>query len=252
MFQHIIITGASNGLGMALANKYAGQDVCLGLVGRNQDRLYSIANECENKGADVKTLVLDIRERGTLTRWIEEFDRSHPVDLIIANAGVHISPKNGEYIESQDDIDEIFDVNINGVIHLVNPVLQRMAARERGSVAIISSLSGYRGIPSFPAYSASKAAIKFYYEAVRALYRRKGVYISIVCPSYVDTDMTANMKVHPLMITGLDKAVDTIYRGIKHRRRLVAFPWYHALGLRLTSLLPEWLIDLILPKFLGK
>ena len=252
MFQHIIITGASKGLGMALAYKYAAQDVCLGLIGRNQERLYEIANECENRGADVKTLVLDVRERETLERWIDEFDRAHPVDLIIANAGVNYSPPDRDYVEDPAIVDETFDVNLHSVIHTVNPVLKRMVYRGRGSVAIMSSLSGYRGVPSFPAYSSSKAAVKYYYEAVRGLYRRKGVYITIVCPSYVDTDMTAKMQVHPLMMTNLDKAVDKIYRGIKHHRRLVSFPWHHALGLRLTSLLPEWLIDWILPKFLGK
>jgi short-subunit dehydrogenase len=252
MFQHIIITGASNGLGMALAKKYAAQDICLGLVGRDQERLYTIANECENKGADVKTLVLDVRERETLMRWIEEFDRSHPLDLIIANAGINIAPYEDEYIEEHTHVEETFAVNLIGVIDTINPVLHNMASRGSGSVAIMSSLSGYRGIPSFPAYSASKAAIKSYYEAIRGLYRRKGVNITIICPSYIETDMTVRMKVPSYQMTSLDTAVNRIYRGIERRRPLVAFPWYHALGLRLTSLLPERVIDWLLPKYLGK
>ena len=252
MYQNIIITGASNGLGMALASRYAAPGVYLGLIGRNNERTNEIASLCRDKGAAVESVSLDIRDREGLRKWITTFDDSHPVDLVIASAGVMYSPKSGHLIEQKATIDEIMDVNFTGVIDTVIPLLERMGERKKGSVAVISSLSAYHGIPTFPAYSASKAAVKTYFEAIRGLYARQGVYISIVCPSYVDTSMTAPLKLNKLLMMGLDTAVDRIQKGIARRKPLINFPWYHSLVLWLLRLLPERLGDRILLLFLGK
>ncbi len=251
-FKNIIITGASNGLGMAMAKRYAKPDVCLGLIGRHRERLDSIARICRENGALVESISLDIRDRDNLINWIFRFDTDHPVDLVIANAGVMYSGKSGHPIEQKVIIDETFDVNFNAVINTVNPLLEKMQQRRHGSAAIISSLSAYHGIPTFPAYSASKVAVKAYYEAVRGLYTRDNVIITIVCPSYVDTDMTSTLKVNPFMLMSMDKAVDKIIHGIENRKALVSFPWFHAWGISLLRFLPERLADRILLIAMGK
>ncbi len=251
-FKNIIITGASNGLGMAMAKRYANPGVHLGLIGRNRERLDITAKSCRENGSTVETVSMDIRDRENLINWILRFDAANPVDLVIANAGVMYSGKPGHPVEQKVIIDETFDVNFNSVINTVNPLLDKMQQRKHGSVAIISSLSAYHGIPTFPAYSASKVAVKAYYEAVRGLYARDNIFITIVCPSYVDTDMTRTLKVNRIMLMSLDKAVDKIIRGIGKRKALVSFPWLHTFGISLLKLLPERIADRILLIAMGK
>ncbi|MGY8815243.1 MAG: SDR family NAD(P)-dependent oxidoreductase [Gammaproteobacteria bacterium] len=246
MFHNIIITGASNGLGMALARRYAAPGVTLGLIGRNAKRLNETVIYCKNKGAMVDSVSIDIRDRPGLINWIKNFDKMNPVDLVIANAGVMYATTKNHYVEEQDIIDEIFDVNFKGVIDTINPLIQSMRTRNNGSVAIISSLSGLKGIPTFPAYSASKAAVKIYFEAIRGLCRRNGIYVTIVCPSYVNTDMTKPLKINSFMLTDMNKAVDIIHKGIAKGKPLISFPWYHSLGIQLLKLLPERIGDRIL------
>ncbi|MGK0298756.1 MAG: short-subunit dehydrogenase [Gammaproteobacteria bacterium] len=252
MFQNIIITGASNGLGMALARRYAAPGITLGLIGRNNKRLNETAIYCRNKGAIVQSISLDIRDRLKLIKWIKNFDNLNPVDLVIANAGVMYATTTNHDVEQKEIIDETFNVNFYGVIDTINPLIQSMSIRNCGSVTIISSLSAYKGMPTFPAYSASKAAVKTYYEAIRGLCRRKGIYVTIVCPSYVNTDMTKPLKIDKFMLTNLNKAVDKIHNGIAAGKPLITFPWYHSLGLQILRLLPEHIGDKMLLFFLKK
>src|SRR5689334_14457724 len=117
---HIIITGASSGLGAALAKAYAMPGVVLGLTGRNKDRLQKVADTCSAKGAKVVTGLVDVRDDEILKEWLEQFDNSHPVDLLIANAG--ISAGAGGQIESQKMVRDIFAINVDGVINSVLPI----------------------------------------------------------------------------------------------------------------------------------
>ncbi|NNE37793.1 MAG: SDR family NAD(P)-dependent oxidoreductase [Gammaproteobacteria bacterium] len=237
---------------MAMAKRYARPGAHLGLIGRNRERLDTTAKLCREQGAMVESVSMDIRDRDNLINWILSFDATNAVDLVIANAGVMYSGKPGHPTEQKVIIDETFDVNFNAVINTVNPLLEKMQQRNHGSAAIISSLSAYHGIPTFPAYSASKVAIKAYYEAVRGLYARDNISITVVCPSYVDTTMTRTLKVNRFMLMPMDKAVDKIIRGIERRQALVSFPWYHAWGISLLRFLPERLADRILLIAMGK
>jgi len=246
MFKNIIITGASSGLGEALARKFATAGIQLGLIGRNEQRLSDIVSHCRRQGATVTSCVIDVRERDRLIKWIEEFDNLYPVDLVIANAGVMHTVRAANPLEPQQAIDEIFAVNVTGVIDTVNPLLPRMAGRGRGSAAIISSLSAYRGLPKFPAYAASKAAVKSYYEAVRGIYAKQGIHISVVCPSYISTRMTDKLKVGKSMLMDVDTAAIRIQQGIDKHLPLITFPWYHSIGLQLLRFLPESIADRIL------
>lgn len=246
MFLNIIITGASSGIGEALAKKYAMAGVQLGLIGRDQQRLADISSYCQQQGATVDVVSIDVRERDRLVQWIQDFDSVHPVDLVIANAGVmHTVSKSGQ-LESREIIDEIFAVNVTGAIDTVNPLLLKMARRGHGSVAIISSLSAYRGLPKFPAYAASKAAVKSYYEAIRGIYAKQGIYISVVCPSYIDTRMTDRLRIDKLLLMNVESAAARIQHGINQHRPLITFPWYHSIGLQLLRILPESIADRIL------
>jgi short-subunit dehydrogenase len=250
MFTNIIITGASSGLGASLAKLFAAPGVKLGLLGRDRVRLEEVAGHCRGQGATVETICMDVREREKLVAWIENFDNTRPVDLIIANAGVMHAIGKRHPAETKEMIEEIFAVNVTGAMDTINPMLERMQRRGRGNAVVISSLSAYRGMPTFPAYAASKAAVKSYYEAVRGVYARKGVTITVVCPSYIETRMTAKLKVARFLLMDVDRAAKKIQRGINRNHPLITFPWHDNLGLQLLRLLPERLADRILLAFL--
>ncbi|MEE9304201.1 MAG: SDR family NAD(P)-dependent oxidoreductase, partial [Thiotrichaceae bacterium] len=143
----ILITGASGGIGQALANRYAGSGVLLGLLGRNTSRLERVAHACEQKGAMTIIASIDVADREKLQQWITDFDRTHPVDLLIANAGVTSSiGANGE-AESWDAISKVLDTNLYGVVAAIHPLIEPMRQRGAGQIAIVSSLAAYRGLP---------------------------------------------------------------------------------------------------------
>ena len=155
--RHIVITGASSGLGAALVRHYAASGIVLGLLGRNAERLEEVANQCRAAGADVSIGVIDVTQDHAVHDWMAAFDRVHPIDLCIANAGVSAGTGGGE--ESLKQVQHIFRVNVDGVLNTIHPVLQAMQQRGRGQVAIISSMAGWVGLPGAPAYGASKALL---------------------------------------------------------------------------------------------
>ena len=123
MPQRIIITGASSGIGMALAQRYAREGASLGLLGRHKERLESVAKECRALGGEVATAAIDIRHRVELMQWIKDFDRVVPVDLVIANAGVMEGTPPGGQIEPPDAAYALMETNVLGLLNTVQPLL---------------------------------------------------------------------------------------------------------------------------------
>src|SRR5262249_51392865 len=154
---HILITGASSGIGAALALEYAAKGVRLSLHGRSAERLARVAGDTEKRGAVVATMAGDVTDAPAMKAWIEAADRIEPLDLVIANAGISAGTFSDEGIDSQG-AESIFAVNLYGVLNTVHPALPLMLERKRGQIAIMSSLAGFRGFPGSEAYCASKAA----------------------------------------------------------------------------------------------
>ena len=161
----VLITGASSGIGEALARDYAGPGRFLALSGRDAERLETVAKTCRKFGSQVNAETVDVAERDAMARWIESVDALNPLDLVIANAGT--SAGTGGQGESESQARDIFAVNLAGVLNTVWPAITAMRGRGRGQIAIVSSIAGFRGMPGTPAYSASKAAVKAYGEALR-------------------------------------------------------------------------------------
>ncbi len=214
----IAITGASSGIGEALAHEYSGPGVTLALCGRNGDRLRAVAEACRAQGAEAEGSVLDVTDARAMASWIETIDRRAPLDLIIANAGIAAEPGCGDQTRA------IFEVNLDGVINTVTPALNPMRDRRRGQIAIVSSLAGYRGFPGAPAYSASKAAVKAWGEGLRGQLHRDCVEVSVICPGYVTTRMTADNKFPMPMLMTAERAAIIVRRGLERNRGLIAFP----------------------------
>ena len=237
----ILITGASSGIGAVLACRYAAPGITLALTGRNSERLEQTATACRDKGATVRGRTLDVLEPECLAAWISEVDIALPIDLAIANAGVSVGGG-----EDDTQTRRILATNVDGVVNTVLPTIACMRPRGRGQIAIMSSLAAFCGFPDAPAYCASKAAIRIWGEALRGHLHGAGIGVSVICPGYIATPMTAvNDFAMPLLMDA-DKAARIIQRGLARDKARIAFPWPLYALIRLISALPPALTDLLL------
>lgn len=239
--RNIVITGASSGLGRALALEYAAPGVTLGLVGRDEPRLADTAARARDKGASARTIGCDTRDRAGLREFLIAFDEATPINLLAASAGVTmVTPAPGE-VEDIAKARALFEVNFDGTMNTIAPIAPRMRARRSGQIALFSSLAAFAPPPDSPAYAASKAALLAYGLATRALYRADNVGVSVVCPGFVDTPMTASFDSPKPFLISAEDAARRIRRGLERRRAVVAFPFALYLAARGQQFLPYWL-----------
>jgi short-subunit dehydrogenase len=244
--RHIVITGASSGLGAALARTYARKGVRLGLIARRENLLKDLAHSLALTGASVWVAAGDVRDRESITRILTEADDRAPIDLLIANAG--ISGGTFGAGESAEQARAIFDVNLIGAMNTVLPLIPRMVGRGKGQIALMASLAGFRGFPSAPAYCGSKAGLRVWGEGLRAELKSKGVQVNVICPGYVDTPMTrANRFPMPFLMTD-KRAAKIMVRGLKQDRARIAYPLPMAFMVWLLATLPPSWTDGILGK----
>ncbi|MEJ0010252.1 MAG: SDR family NAD(P)-dependent oxidoreductase [Alphaproteobacteria bacterium] len=235
----ILITGASSGIGAALAKEYAAPGVTLGLTARNAVRLEAVAHECRERGAVVHTGIADVTDRVAIGAFIHHFIETHTLDLVIANAGISAGSFGG--MEKEEQARAIFETNVDGVLNTIHAALPAMLARGTGQVAIMSSLAGIRALPSAPAYSASKAAVRFYGEAMRGLLKSRGVAVSVICPGYIRTPMTSRNPFFMPLIMSAERAARIIRRGLAQGKNRIAFPRVLYFALCLLASLPNFI-----------
>lgn len=233
----IMITGASSGIGAALARAYAGPGMFLAISGRDLTRLNAVAEELRAKGATVDARVIDVRDGPAMAAWVLAIEAARPLDLVIANAGVAASTL-GE-AEKADDIRHVLSINVNGTVETVLAVLPAMKARGRGQIAIMSSLAGLYGFPGASAYCASRAATRIWGQSLRAELRPAGIQVSVICPGFVETRMTAKSGLWMPGRMGAMRAAGKIIHGLKRDRARIAFPWWMHFGTRLMEFMPE-------------
>jgi short-subunit dehydrogenase len=244
---HVLITGASSGIGRALALHYAAPGRILSLVGRDTARLAQVAADCRARGAQVETAHIDVTDHATLEPWIEARDTAQPVDLVIAGAGLGgqraLAPRGGE---RGDQARDLIAVNTLGVLNTVTPLQPRMAWRGMGHVVIIGSVQGGIGLPQAPVYSASKAALRIYADATRRLLRPQGVRVTLVLPGFVDTPMSQSLTTPRPWLWSAERAAARIARDVARGARLSAFPWPLRLAVALGALAPDAIVDRLL------
>jgi short-subunit dehydrogenase len=241
----ILITGASSGIGAALARAYARPGVTLALTGRDAERLAATAAAARAAGAAVVMRRLDLREESAIAAWVAEIEAEHPIDLAIANAGI----TGGHHADGEERLDEVrrlIDTNFLAACYTLHAALPAMRRRRRGQIAVVSSLAGMRGLPSMPGYCASKAALIAYAEALRAWLRDDNIEVSIVLPGNVDTPMLARESGPKPMPLTADRAAAIIRRGLEHGRARIAFPLSLYLLLHAAALLPARAVDMVL------
>ncbi|MGB0749259.1 MAG: SDR family NAD(P)-dependent oxidoreductase [Magnetospiraceae bacterium] len=247
--RHILITGASSGIGAALAKAYAGPGIALSLIGRDMARLTAVAENCGAAGATVETQLLDVREGDALTAWISARDAELPLDLVIANAGVTSGRQANGDLESWESVERVLAVNLTAAIRTAYAALEPMSRRGRGQIALVSSLQGVRAHPDAPAYSASKAGLAAFGQALRGAVAAKGVRIAVVYPGYVDTAMSRRVTGNKPHVMDADTAARRICDGLAKGRAIIAFPWHLAWGLRFLTFLPVSWGNMILKRF---
>ena len=236
----ILITGASSGIGKALAMLYADQGVTLLLTGRNEGRLREVENLCFQKGALVETSVLCVTNRPVFEEKILDWDSRLPINMLISNAG--ISGGTGDASRSDARFREIMDTNLDGMFNTVNPLIPRMISRKSGHIVLMSSMAGFRGMPNAPAYSVSKVAVRAYGDALRPLLKQKGITVSTIFPGFVKTPLTDVNGFHMPFLMEVDRAAEIIRRGLDAKKASIAFPRrMHALC---------WLLG-VMPRFIG-
>ncbi len=218
----ILITGASSGIGAALALEYANVGIFLAISGRNGDRLSQIAKACRCKGAVVTIKIIDVTNKSAMRQWIHELEKNINLDLVIANAGIAGGVAGaGSGLHS---IRKIFSTNIDGVLNTVIPVLDIMEKRGYGQIAIMSSLASFKGFSGTPSYAATKAAVRIWGEGLRERYKERGLNISVICPGFVKSRMTENnLFPMPFIMSG-KIAAKIIRRGLNKNTGRIAFP----------------------------
>lgn len=238
-WDHVLITGASSGLGRALAEACARPGAVLHLSGRDAGRLAEAAATCRAKGAEVREAVLDVRDAAAMADWIGGAGR---LDLVIANAGV--SAGTGGATEPPDQVRRIFAINVTGVLNTALPAIEAMARQApgpdgvRGRVAVIASLAAFVAAPGAPAYCATKAAVQRWAEALDASERRRGIRLHAVCPGYVRTPMTAQNPFPMPFLMDAGEAARRTLAGIARGRLRIAYPFPTYALARLAGALP--------------
>lgn len=248
-FGAIVITGASSGLGAALAKAYARPQVALGLLGRDLQRLEATAQACEAKGAGVNSAAIDVTDAPAMASWLCQFDCRYSVDLLVANAGISAGPDPESPSEGAEGVERQIRVNLLGAIDTVEPLLPALCSRGHGRIAVIASIAAYRGLPYSPGYCASKAGLRAYAEALRPRLEQHNVGVTVVCPGFFDSPMTDRFDGPTPFLLSSDAAARIVKRGIDRGRRRVAFPLPLVLGLQFCDLAPAMIGDAILRRY---
>lgn len=246
-----LITGASSGIGEALATACAARGDALFLCGRDETRLNAVAEKCRtasNGRATVTAQVVDVTDADAVERWIGKCDQTAPLERVFANAGV----STGE--ETAANVRRTFATNAIGVVNTVLPAVEAMRRHPESAnhqIVITASIAGYGPLKACPSYSATKACVKTWGLALRGMLAPEGIKVSVVCPGFVRSRITdANTCPMPFFMEA-DRAARTILRRADRNVGLIAFPWPMRLGAWALSVLP-WRANELLNRLLPK
>ncbi len=246
-----LITGASSGIGRALALHYARRDGAgahLVLLGRDPARLDAVAAECRGAGASTETLRIDVRDRPAMRDALLDVDARTPIDILVANAGIATGVRRGALLEDPDAVRAVIDIDLVGVFNTVEPLIEPMCARGRGRIAMTGSIAGVRGLPHSPSYCAVKAAVHVYGQSLGPALRRRGVSVSVIVPGFVKTPMLDRLSAMKPLTVSDARAAAIIARGLDRGQPTIAFPRLLYWTAQLSRLLPPAIEDAILQR----
>jgi len=241
----IFLTGASSGIGEALALAMAKRGATLGLVARREELLREVAEKCEQNGGKARYFAVDVTDAKAVAEAAESLrNEFSKIDVLIANAG--IGGNNSETRNfNHEAVAKVININLLGAVNAVSAVLPSMLENKSGQLVAVSSLAGFRGLPKSAAYSASKAGMTAFFESVRLDVRKSGVAVTIIQPGFIKTPLTSGRENKMPFIMELDDSIPLFLRAIEKRKKFAAFPWQLASLARAGKFSPSWLYDKI-------
>lgn len=239
----VFLTGASSGIGEALAIALAKKGATLGLVARREELLNDLKIRCEAAGGKAIALPCDVVDplaiQDAARRFREEFGH---IDIMIANAGIGGNDEKTRAYEP-DSVKKLIDINLLGAVNSIHAVIGDMIERKSGHLVAISSLAGFRGLPKSAAYSASKAAMTAFFEAVRLDHAKNGIDVTIIQPGFIKTPLTSGRSNKMPFILELDDAIPHFISAIEQKKKFHAFPFPLSFIVKLGRIMPAWLYD---------
>lgn len=245
--QHVWITGASTGLGAALAHEYAAAGARVALTSRSRDDLERCRTELPRPDL-AGVYRADVTSRAEIARAVEDICTVAPIDLAILNAGTYAPMKLADW--NTTAIRELFEINFFGVTTCMELLLPQMRARRAGTIAVVASVAGDIGLPYAAPYSASKSALNRICESLRPELEREGISISVINPGFVRTPLTAHNDFPMPFLIEADRAAAIIRRDLARGRRDIRFPWQMSLLMRVIANLPSALSAPLLRRML--
>jgi short-subunit dehydrogenase len=240
---HVMITGAANGIGRATALELARTGVRVSLIDIDSSGLQAVEKELRAIGATCATAVADVSQRRPLRQAVKQIEETlGPVDVLLACAGFGTLTLVPDL--ALDTLRRTFEVNLFGVAESIEAVLPTMLSRGRGHLVGVASLAGYRGFPWMISYSASKAALIAYLEALRPGLARRGITVTTVCPGFVRTAMSTHVPYkRKVKMLEPEEAARHLVRAVLRRPRNCVFPWSLRMGLMILRFMPDRLFD---------
>ena len=244
--QTIFITGASSGIGRALALELAKKGAHVAIAARRREVLEELAREIRSNGGGAATVVpVDVSDPQAAKEAVLQVERDlGALDMVIANAGT--SSRELAATLSWDEVSRVLDVNLRGALATIVAAIPIFVAQQRGHVVGVSSLAGFFGVPKHAAYSSSKAALTTFLASIRIDLAPIGIRVTDVQPGFVETPMTAAMPSPTPFLWTAEKAARVIVRRLERAPRSIAFSWPLALATRLAPLLPAIVVEPIL------
>jgi short-subunit dehydrogenase len=231
------LTGASKGIGRAVAIELASAGWVVAASARDAEALASLAVEARDLSGDIHAYPLDVTSETAARDLVARIERDlGAIELAILNAGTH-EPVDGSTF-TVAPLKRLVDINLMGTAHCLAPVVEQFVARRAGRIAVVASMAGYRGLPTASAYGATKAALINMCEALRVELDRHGVILSVVTPGFVRTPLTDRNPFPMPFLMEPEDAARRIVRGLEGRRFEIAFPWRFAAIMKLLRLLP--------------
>ena len=246
----ILLTGASSGIGEALAVEYATRGAVLGLLARREERLGDLAKRCEAVGGTVRIYPVDATDAGATQAAADDLRSEFgAIDILIANAG--IGGNNAETRSLRPDaVKKVIDINLLGAANAVHAVLPHMLERGQGQLVAISSLAGFRGLPGSAAYSASKAGMTAFFESVRLDVQHKGISVTIIQQGFIKTPLTAGRENKMPFLMDLDE-FDGLFSSAGQDRDGIFYEYLWSAAMRIAGGADEVLRNQLAERALG-
>ncbi len=241
-YRSALITGASSGIGRALALWFARRGTIVRAAARRREALDTLVEEARSAGGRVLPFALDVTDTEATVRLVRTLDEEcGGLDLVVANAGISVAT-DGRRLD-WSDVERILQVNVLGAAATLSAALPAMVSRGRGHLVGVSSLAAWRGMPRFSAYCGSKAFLSVFLEGLRVDLRKSGVRVTSIHPGYVKSEITAGREGRMTFLLETDDAADRMGRAILRGERVFSFPWQLQLVARLVRGLPDSLFD---------